>query len=172
MLLPGFLFYIVYTILKHRLMPYPSLDQLRRRRAAALQAKQMGDAIDWSWKSSERVSGFGSLGLGIAGSTAAAAATMDDMSLRDMWRIARGATSGAARGKFPKDKSVVDPEVRTSVVDEDKFLVGKEADQQGDWRRVLLVVLEELADVHERVKKWVVVAEFAFGEDGADIWYF
>lgn len=157
-LLPGLLFYVVYQLLKHRLLPYPTMEQLEQRRRAAIEAERIGEAIvsisshSGPWKSSEGYSGLGSLTLGISNATAAAQANADNMRVTDMVKMAVGAGKGAVTGKFKKDKSVVDPEAKMSVVEGDHALTGAQAQQAADWRRLMVLVIEELADLHERLK--------------------
>lgn len=139
-------------------MPYPTLEQLEARRRAAEEAQSLGDALtsigshSGPWKSSEGYSGLGSLGMGISGATAAAQANADNMKVTSIMKMAVGAGKGALTGKFKKDKSVIDPEAKMSVVEGDQKLVGVEAQQAADWRRLAVLGIEELADVHERGK--------------------
>ena len=158
MLLPGFMFYVAYQLIKHRLMPYPTVAQLQARRNAAIEAQQFGEAFTsisshrGQWKSSEGYSGLGSLNMGIAGATAAAHANANSLKVSGVMKMAMGAGKGALTGRFKKDKSIVDPETKRSTVEDDQVLVGTEARQAGDWRRLAVLGIEELADVHERGK--------------------
>ncbi|KAG9026349.1 hypothetical protein FS837_004643 [Tulasnella sp. UAMH 9824] len=158
MLLPGFLFYLVYQLLKHRLLPYPTYEQLRARHQAAVLAESFGDALvsteshSGPWKSSEGYSGLGGLGMGIANATAAAQANAENMKVSNMMRMAMGAGKGALTGRFKKDKGTIDPEAKMSTLEDDRVLQGAEARHAGDWRRLAVLITEELADVHERAK--------------------
>ncbi|KAG8924133.1 hypothetical protein FRC00_005440, partial [Tulasnella sp. 408] len=158
MLLPGFLFYLVYQLLKHRLLPYPTYEQLRARHQAAVLAESFGDALvsteshSGPWKSSEGYSGLGALGMGIANATAAAQAHAENMKVSHMMKMAMGAGKGALTGRFKKDKSTIDPEAKMSTLEDDRVLQGAEARHAGDWRRLAVLITEELADVHERAK--------------------
>lgn len=158
MLLPAFLLYIVYQLLKHRLLPYPTLEQLEARRRATTEAERFGDAFikenshTGPWKSSEGYSGLGSLNLGIGNATYAAQANAEAIKITDMAKLAFGAGKGAITGRFKKDKTVIDPETKMSTIEDDQMLVGSEKTQAGDWRRIGLLMTEELADLHERAK--------------------
>lgn len=158
MLLPGFLFYLVYQLLKHRLLPYPTYEQLRARHQAAVLAESFGDAListeshSGPWKSSEGYSGLGTLGMGIANATAAAQGHAENMKVSHMMKMAMGAGKGALTGRFKKDKSTIDPEAKMSTLEDDRVLQGAEARHAGDWRRLAVLITEELADVHERAK--------------------
>lgn len=158
MLMPGFLFYLVYQLIKHRLLPYPTYEQLRARHQAAVLAESFGDAListeshSGPWKSSEGYSGLGALGMGIANATAAAQAHAEHIKVSSMMRMAMGAGKGALTGRFKKDKSTIDPEAKMSTLEDDRVLQGADARHAGDWRRLAVLVTEELADVHERAK--------------------
>ncbi|KAG8990468.1 hypothetical protein FRB90_001754, partial [Tulasnella sp. 427] len=158
MLLPGFLFYIVYQLIKHRLLPYPTHEQLLARHRAVVLSESFGDALvsteshTGPWKSSEGYSGLGALGMGIANATAAAQAHAENMKVSSMMKMAMGAGKGALTGRFKKDKSVVDPEVKMSTLEDDRVLQGADARHAADWRRLAILITEEMADVHERGK--------------------
>ncbi|KAG8928537.1 hypothetical protein FRC01_005787 [Tulasnella sp. 417] len=158
MLLPGFLFYLVYQLIKHRLLPYPTYDQLRARHQAAVLAESFGDAIvsteshSGPWKSSEGYSGLGALSMGIANATAAAQSHAENIKVSNMMKIAMGAGKGALTGRFKKDKSTIDPEAKMSTLEDDRVLQGAAARHAGDWRRLAVLLMEEVADVHERAK--------------------
>ncbi|KAG8969610.1 hypothetical protein FRC05_001041 [Tulasnella sp. 425] len=158
MLLPGLLFFLVYQLVKHRLMPYPTYEQLQARHRAAVLAESFGDAListeshSGPWKSSEGYSGLGALGMGIANATAAAQAHAENIKVSSMMKMAMGAGKGAFTGRFKKDKSTVDPEAKMSTLEDDRVLQGAEARHAGDWRRLAVLITEELADLHERAK--------------------
>ncbi|KAG8990726.1 hypothetical protein FRB94_013151 [Tulasnella sp. JGI-2019a] len=168
MLLSGFLWYLVYQLIKHRILPYPTLKQLEERRQRALEAEKLigtisgatskgGNGDDDSddaaprWKSAMGLTSLG-LRMGIGANTLLAnnVATPLRTKVKDGARIAVGAMTGHW-GK--KGKEGVDEETKMDYVEEDEELVDRKRRRKAnDWRRLGLIALEELADLHERLR--------------------
>lgn len=163
MLLPAFLWYLVHQLVKHRVLPYPTIQQLEERRQRALEAENiMGMALssDGSkqdndeaprWKSAIGMTSLG-LGMGIGANTLVATNTSTPVKtkVKDGLRVAAGAMTGHW-GK--KGKESVDEETKMDYIDDDEELVDKTRRRQAnDWRRLGLIGLEEVADLHERMR--------------------
>ncbi|KAG8869441.1 hypothetical protein FRB98_002554 [Tulasnella sp. 332] len=167
MLLPGSLWCLVYQLIKHRVLPYPTIKQLEERRQRALEAEKIiGMAISGDgskqdndeapkWKSAMVMTSLG-LTMGISANTLIASNTSDPVKkkVKDGLRVAAGAMTGHW-GK--KGKEGVDGETKMDYVHEDEELVDKTRRRQAnDWRRLGLIGLEELADLHERMRNMML----------------
>ncbi|KAG8969953.1 hypothetical protein FRC03_012406 [Tulasnella sp. 419] len=168
LLLPALLTYFTFQLIRHRLVPYPTLEQLQRRRLAAQQAEQFSDALADSessahggkriWKSAEGV------GMGLAQSMAAACSSDNGLGLWTMWKIATGNISSGkpARKEKGKERATVagladhNPGLKSEEDEEDEVLTRRQAKDAADWRRIPLIIGDEWADIHERVKNIVL----------------
>lgn len=160
MLLPAFLWYLVYQLIKHRILPYPTLKQLEERRQHAMEAEHIVQTIipggnnddAPKWKSAIGMTSLG-LGMGLGANTLVATNTPGapvKQKVKDGLRIAAGAMTGHWGSK---GKEAVDEETKMDYVDDDEELVDKTRRQQAnDWRRLGLIGLEEVADLHERMR--------------------
>ncbi|KAH7930950.1 hypothetical protein BV22DRAFT_999354 [Leucogyrophana mollusca] len=140
LLLPALLFRIFLSLICRRLYTYPTLAELQKRRLDVAQAKEFGEEVQ------ERLSAS-SLGV------------------QELWRLfkvyktsTKNKAKSLAKSKAV-EKGVVSPtasavditqgagQEETTVLDE----VGVSKEEQ-DIKRDLLHILNELADLHERVK--------------------
>jgi GRAM domain-containing protein 4 len=166
-LIPAFILYILLgSLLRRRLHPYPSPDELRGRMKRTREAEALGAAMDES-----SFSKFGAF------------AQAGDFGLWDAWRILHDSAksrkeklkAAAADSVLQKLGDLGQSNSQTTETpllsdDEDGLArknfskLEKEAykqakkeakrrQEENDWRRTVVAVLEAVADIHERVKK-------------------
>ncbi|KIY52720.1 hypothetical protein FISHEDRAFT_34565 [Fistulina hepatica ATCC 64428] len=136
LLIPAFFFHILYALLRRRLWPYPTLEELRARR------KEVHCANTFSVQFSERLSAS-SLGV------------------REVWRLFKvysrtkkfraGHISRRSQDKVD-DASCANPIVKeaegmATILDD-----SKESEEERDLKQFGLHVLCEIADLHERLR--------------------
>lgn len=147
LLLPSFIFYILYALLDQKMHPYPSLEQLREHRGHIDKASEFGEEVQ------------------------ARLTTTSPFGLFDTWRTLRVYKKSKVRKAKEKSKQSDDAasimSVETAATDNDIAPVDDSAENtQGYGVRALgLEVLCELVDALERLKKCV---EIAISEGCAD----
>ena len=166
--MPGVFLRILYTLLRRKLLPYPTLEELLERRCEAALTEELGEQIQ--------------VRLGSASSS----------DLLEAWRLFRvfsrpnktgtrtkqtktpEAKKGREKGEKSKPKTTKgkEPEMSAALVEDDvlsaetsstavgtddstKLYQSKASEEEKDFKRELLNVLSDLADLHERVKKYV-----------------
>lgn len=129
--MPVFLARICFSLVRRRIWPYPTTDELIERRHAEARASAVGDRIH-AYLDSNVSKGIG---------------------LKDTWAMFRIAT----RNKKSKAKSTVQTEIQKQ---KDVPSGGQETTTEEDFaredenmRRFGLALLEEVADMHERFAK-------------------
>lgn len=143
LLAPFLALYILFSLLKRRIFPYPSLKDLLRHREEVSRADEFGERV------SARLS---------ASST----------SVLEIWRLfrlfettKRNIVKGKAR-EHTKDKSTTSiPEGRRSndLVEDVTVLDDvNDSEEAQDLKRIGLEILEDIAELHERVRKFVSIA--------------
>lgn len=141
LLSPSLCLYILFALLKRRIFPYPSLEDLLRHREEVLRADEFG----------ERVS---------------AKLSASSSSVMEIWRLFRlfeKTKRNIVKGKpreTTKDKSTTDePEGRHSsdLVEDDVTVLDDidDSEEAKDLKRIGLEILEDIAELHERVRKFV-----------------
>jgi hypothetical protein len=141
LLAPALVLRILVSLLKRRIFPYPSVQDLRRHREEVLRADEFGEQV------SARLS-------------------MKASSVKEIWRLfklfdqttknkAKSSTkeSLANNGKQkPSDEhtSSFNNETDTTTLE-----TVDDAEAVQDTKRMGLHILEELADLHERIRKFV-----------------
>ncbi|KAJ7071042.1 hypothetical protein C8F01DRAFT_1108817 [Mycena amicta] len=133
LLLPSLVLRILYSLLRRKIFPYPTLTELIARREEIDRSNEFGREV------TARFSATSSLGI------------------RELWRLfkvfnkpkkakAKPLVDSNVDGDF--HESLLDQEAAT-VLDSDKL---KESSQENDVKRVLVKVFADLAELHERVK--------------------
>ncbi|KAG8907748.1 hypothetical protein FRB99_002247 [Tulasnella sp. 403] len=150
MLLPGFLWYLVYQLIKHRLLPYPTLEQLQARRRAAMEAEQLGDALIDA--SSNGHSDVASLPTNISSATAKAHIKTVTTHLGNIVRVAVDTGLDAVTRKLQKDRGTVGADGKSNTAGDNRGIQNPDSTEAGDWRQLTVLLTEEVADMHERVK--------------------
>jgi hypothetical protein len=159
LLLPTLFFRIFYAIIRRKIFPYPTLQELRKRRKEVARANVFGDAVQARLTPS---SPFG---------------------LQELWRIFKVFNKPKVdkvkkvvkdKGKDMeaknKDKAMkpdenVEGEVKSDPVGQAPQEAAtvlddsKDTNQEKDTKRAILETLNSIADLHERIKKQV---EFFF----------
>jgi GRAM domain-containing protein 4 len=151
LLLPSLLLRVFYAIIRRKIFPYPTLQELRKRRKEVASANFLGDAVQARLTPS---SPFG---------------------LRELWRIfkvfhkpkvdkAKNVVKGqgkkandnedmnkvkeVAEGKGSSEPVTQAPEETVTVLDD-----SNDTKQDKDVKRAILQTLSDIVDLHERIKK-------------------
>jgi len=138
LLLPSFIFYLLYVLLDRRMHPYPSLTQLREHRGHIDKASEFGEELQG------RLTGTTPFGI------------------FDAWKTLKVYNKNKTRKTKEKAKqsddaaSVIGAE--TAVTDSDINAADDSAEksQEQDLKTLWLEALCELVDGLERLKKYVV----------------
>ncbi|KAJ1302740.1 hypothetical protein OPQ81_003052 [Rhizoctonia solani] len=136
---------ILVSLLRRRVMPYPSLKALRERRRLARQANDIGDAMEGHGAATSFFGTRAVPGMGQGGG---------DMGIRDMFKLVRVVTKG--KSKKGKDKikragSNAAAQVGLSSGDDEEDALQRQL-AEDDWRTSTVKIMEDLADLHERVR--------------------
>jgi GRAM domain-containing protein 4 len=122
------LFRILYSLLRRRIFPYPTLEELRQRRGERERAEIFGGVL------SSRLNASSSVGV------------------KELWRIYKVVHKGK-RTKIKKAFNKSQPNL-TDAPDEATVLDDEvETQQERDVKRLVLLILNGFADLHERLKK-------------------
>ncbi|KAJ1302741.1 hypothetical protein OPQ81_003052 [Rhizoctonia solani] len=135
---------ILVSLLRRRVMPYPSLKALRERRRLARQANDIGDAMEGHGAATSFFGTRAVPGMGQGGG---------DMGIRDMFKLVRVVTKG--KSKKGKDKikragSNAAAQVGLSSGDDEEDALQRQL-AEDDWRTSTVKIMEDLADLHERL---------------------
>jgi hypothetical protein len=144
LLLPCLFLRILYSLARRKLFPYPTLAELRAHRQEIDRANEFGQEL------STRISASSSLGV------------------KEIWRLFRVfnkskkekvrklASDKTTRDRAPQnpllDDQDPDKEISTVLDSEESTKLS----QENDVKRAILQSLADIADLHERVKKYVV----------------
>ncbi|KAH7883573.1 hypothetical protein F5I97DRAFT_1539034 [Phlebopus sp. FC_14] len=147
LLLPALMFRILWCLLRRRLLPYPSLNELQERQQDAVRARRFGEELQ------ERLSSS------IIGP-------------KDIWTLFKSyRTSIRNRERAPWQNTSLRPELTgaTGSCPDDEPIDNEPAvpengdsEEEQDLRRDFLQLLNEVADIHERVKKPSVSQRYAY----------
>lgn len=150
LLLPCLVLRIFYSLIRRKIFPYPTLAELREHRSEISRANEFGDQISARLSASS----FG---------------------VKEMWRLfkvfnkttknkvkhsakekvkEKGHAHSRSLGDLQKEDVVSEPEDATVLDDT------HDTQEVRDMKRSGLHVLNELADLHERIKKCVVPMKF------------
>lgn len=141
-LLPCLCLRVFYSLIRRKVFPYPTLEELREHRSEVIRANEFGDQISARLSASS----FG---------------------VKEMWRIfkvfnkttkakAKSSAKEKAREKGfsppldENDASILSESEGATVLDDTE-----DSQDAKDFKRVGLHILSELADLHERIKKYV-----------------
>ncbi|KJA29117.1 hypothetical protein HYPSUDRAFT_61151 [Hypholoma sublateritium FD-334 SS-4] len=129
---PALVFRIFFSLLKRRIFPYPSLEDLRQRREEVLRADEFGEQV------SARLSSKAS-------------------NMKEIWRLfkiynhANKSQLNLPANKSSKDKGRSSVENLNKESDQTVLENDDETQEVQDLKRIGLQLLEELADLHERI---------------------
>lgn len=132
LLLPALMVRILWEMLSRRFFPYPTLETLQMRRKDSDMARQFGEEIQ------ERLS----------------VSSIGPMEIFQLFKSRKSAAKGIMKsaakdlGASPSGNGGDASEGETTVFDE-----GSQKEQ--DIKRDLLHLLDTVADIHERIKKYV-----------------
>lgn len=135
LLLPALFLRLIYALLRRRFLPYPSLKELQAHRAQLARATEFGKQLH------NRLSATSTLGV------------------KDAWRLFKLLNKDKKRkvketaeyiGCDNPTASPADADTSTVVDDQ------TESKEERDLKRLLLTIMNEIADLHERFKKWVL----------------
>jgi hypothetical protein len=133
------MFRILWSLLRHRLLPYHTLQELQERREATARARLFGEEVQ------ERLS-------------------VTTLGPIDMWRLFKLYKAGTKEkismkeNKFPEQESanLAVPSITNKAAEtnnEPTLLDHGDSQEEECLKRDLLHLLNELADLHERIKK-------------------
>ncbi|KAH7338923.1 hypothetical protein B0J17DRAFT_659126 [Rhizoctonia solani] len=145
LLLPALFGKMLVSLLRRRVMPYPSLKALRERRRIARAANHIGDAMEGQGAATSFLGTRAVPGMGQGGG---------DMGIRDILKLGRIVTKGKSKKGKAKVKSAgsaAAAQVGLSSEDEDEDTLLHQQEEE-DWRTFIVKVMEDLADLHERVR--------------------
>ncbi|KAI0052885.1 hypothetical protein FA95DRAFT_1586455 [Auriscalpium vulgare] len=132
LLLPAFFLYLVYLLLSRRLLPYPTLRELREHRQKVRHAQEFGNQLQ------ARLLAPSSFGAG------------------DIWKLTKLLPKLVKSS--PKNSAGKDGKETTTLADGDVYADPdvlfplEETKEERDLKRVGLRLLTELVDFHERLK--------------------
>ncbi|KAF5385197.1 hypothetical protein D9615_001514 [Tricholomella constricta] len=134
LLLPCLLLRIFYALLRRKILPYPTLTELREHRREISRATEFGEQI------SGRLSASSSFGL------------------KEMWRIFKVFSKGT-KNKVKVSTKATDDTSGVQQSDIPTLPAGltvlddsKDRQEARDMKRLGLHILNEIADIHERIK--------------------
>ncbi|CAE6451818.1 unnamed protein product [Rhizoctonia solani] len=145
LLLPALFGKMLVSLLRRRVMSYPSLKALRERRRLAREANQIGDVMEGHGAATSFLGTRAVPGMGQGGG---------DMGMRDIFRLGKIVTKGKSKKGKAKVKSAGNAaaaQVGLSSEDEEEGALERQLEED-DWRASTLSAMEALADLHERVR--------------------
>lgn len=125
---------ILYSLLKRRIFPYPTLDDLRRHREEVFRADEFSQQV------SERLS-------------ASSSAVTELWRLFKLYDLTNSKYKAKARGKVKSLSTKVDRCNPGCVHREEEPTVLDDSEVTKDIKRVGLQILENVAEFHERARK-------------------
>ncbi|PBL01129.1 hypothetical protein ARMGADRAFT_1073433 [Armillaria gallica] len=143
LLCPAFFLRILYALIRRRILPYPTIDELRERLHEVDRANKLGDAV------SSRLSASSSFGV------------------RDMWRLFRIVNKPLSKPRKSKAKKAsaaqhgsqsppesIDYSATIDAINDEPTVLDDETESQEerDIKRLGLHILNAVADFHERMK--------------------
>lgn len=139
MLAPALVLRVLVSLFKRRIFPYPSIEDLRRHREEVLHADEFGEQV------SARLS-------------------MKASSVKEIWRLFKlfdqttknKAKSSTKESLADNGKQKASDEHANSLnneTDATTLDAVDDAEEVQDFKRMGLHILEELADLHERIRK-------------------
>ena len=137
----------LWCLLRRRLLPYPSLEELQERRRNTAQARQFGEEVQ-QWLSTSTI---GPVELWQIFRHYSKASTQNNAKSSAKEKLREKVSDG-----FNQSDSVLDLENKAILE------YGDDGEEE-DLKRDLLHLMEIVADIHERIKKyvWLVAVSFA-----------
>ncbi|KAL5640312.1 hypothetical protein ACGC1H_007549 [Rhizoctonia solani] len=145
LLLPALFGKMLVSLLRRRVVSYPSLKALRERRRLAREANQIGDVMEGHGAATSFLGTRAVPGMGQGGG---------DMGIRDIYRLGKIVTKGKSKKGKAKIKSAGNAaaaQVGLSSEDEEEGALERQQEED-DWRASTLSAMEAVADLHERVR--------------------
>lgn len=141
---------LLAVMLRYRFFPYPTLEDLRSRRKRGEEVESLGESIDETLA--------GSLGTFVpvlaSGSLLGAWKTFRNVSKAKKANLKSTAAEAVAEVSSLNDGSPV--EGPSKAAKEQIKAELKRKKEEEDWRKAIVSFLEGIADIHERVRKWVI----------------
>ncbi|KAF8684494.1 hypothetical protein RHS04_01292 [Rhizoctonia solani] len=145
LLLPALFGKLLVSLMRRRVMPYPSLKSLRERRRLARGAEEIGDAVESQGAAASFFGTKGVPGMGQGGG---------DMGMREMLKMTRAIIKGKSKKGKEKVKdagSHAATQMGLTLEDEEEDGLQQQLEEE-DWRTSALKMMEDIADFHERVR--------------------
>lgn len=127
------MFRILWEMLSRRLLPYPTLESLRTRRKESERAKEFGDEVQ------ERLS----------------APSMGPKDIFQLFKSHRSATKIKVKSLAKATGALQTSLIGDGDEDEEATALDDDTQEEQDIKRELLHLLNTVADIHERIKKYV-----------------
>ncbi|ELU39398.1 hypothetical protein AG1IA_06581 [Rhizoctonia solani AG-1 IA] len=144
LLLPALFGKLLVSLMRRRVMPYPSLKSLRERRRLARGAEEIGDAVESQGAAASFFGTKGVPGMGQGGG---------DMGMREMLKMTRAIIKGKSKKGKEKVKdagSHAATQMGLTLEDEEEDGLQQQLEEE-DWRTSALKMMEDIADFHERL---------------------
>ena len=138
---------ILFSLLRRKVLPYPTLSQLRQHRAEIAKAESFGEEVQ------TRLGASSELGWMEAWRLFRVFSKPKKEKVKQMQARAKEKAEGNAVDSQNKaagpNESTNHPSVDDATVLDD----AQDDEKAKDMKRTILIVLMEIADVHERIKK-------------------
>jgi hypothetical protein len=134
LLLPALMFRILWEMLRRRLLPYPTLESLQTRRKESERAKEFGDEVQ------ERLS----------------APSMGPKDIFQLFKSHKSATKAQIKSLAKATGARQTSSTSDGGEDEEATVLDDDTQEEQDIKRELLHLLNTVADIHERIKKFVL----------------
>jgi hypothetical protein len=133
LLLPALIFRILWEMLSRRLLPYPTLESLQMRRKDSERAREFGDEV------LERLS----------------APSMGPKDIFQLFKTHKSAAKSKIKS-LAKDTEALQTSLTGDIgEDEAATVLDDDTQEEQDIKREFLHLLNTVADIHERIKKYV-----------------
>ncbi|KAF9237350.1 hypothetical protein BU15DRAFT_48725 [Melanogaster broomeanus] len=131
LLLPALMFRILWCLLRRRLLPYPTLQELQERRQDTARARRFGEEVQ------ERLS----------------ATTLGPTEMWRLFKLYRTVTKDRSKVSAKESVNSVATSLGTAAANDQATILDQGDGQEvEDLKSDLLHLLNELADLHERIK--------------------
>jgi hypothetical protein len=141
-LIPTLVLRVIFRLLKRRISSHPSLEDLRQHREEIICANEFGDQV------SARLS----------------ASSTDLTEVIHLFKLFMKKRNKTANQKVKDTNSAHPTEVDTPLRERDTAVPEDvlEKEEAADIKRITIYALNEIADLHERVRKCVPFSEFRY----------
>ncbi|CEL56120.1 hypothetical protein RSOLAG1IB_07573 [Rhizoctonia solani AG-1 IB] len=144
LLLPALFGKILVSLMRRRVVPYPSLKALRERRRLSRGAEDIGDTVEGYGAATSFFGTRGVPGIGQGGG---------DMGMRNLLKMTRTIIKGKSKKGKEKAKDAGNHAAAQMGLssEEEEDELEHQIDEE-DWRTSALKTMEDIADIHERVR--------------------